>query len=79
MLSITQTATFNQTTFDAYGWPINPATGISYEFDELVANPALPLPKHPGSVLRARAAAGLMTAGPQPFRRRVAGDGPPNG
>jgi hypothetical protein len=72
MQTITQTAPFNQTAYDAYGWPINPATGISYNFEELVANPALPLPKHPGSVLRARAAITLSAASlprPQPARR----------
>ncbi|MCG3212588.1 MAG: hypothetical protein FOGNACKC_06258 [Anaerolineae bacterium] len=40
--------------YDAYGWPINPATGEAWDFAELVADPALPLPKYSLAVRRAR-------------------------
>ena len=55
----TQTET---TEYDRYGWPINPATGKSYLFHELVEDTDLPLPlKDKGAVKRARQrAAGIQ-------------------
>jgi hypothetical protein len=31
--------------YDAYGWPVNPATGVSYTQAEIIADASLPMPK----------------------------------
>ncbi|MCG3212346.1 MAG: hypothetical protein FOGNACKC_05994 [Anaerolineae bacterium] len=56
--------------YDAYGWPINPATGEAWDFAELVADPALPLPKYSLAVRRARDRAAGVDGTPKAKRTR---------
>ena len=52
--------------YDQFDWPINPATGESYSYEELVADGSLPLPRN-------KTAAGLI----QKARDRAAGKAQP--
>lgn len=72
MQSITQSPQNGQYQFDNYGWPINPATGQSYTFDEIVSDETLPLPENKlavRSITRARAKAN-GTLEEQPKKRK---------
>lgn len=68
--------------YDSFGWPINPATGESYEAKDLVVDPSLPLPLDKLArrlVERGRAeAAGERTPAPKRRKRRSAQKGRPS-
>lgn len=77
---ITQDST--EVKYDSFGWPIDPATGESYEAKDLVDNPDLPLPrdKFPRDLVERgrKEAAGEGTPAPKRRKRRPVRKGKPS-